>query len=185
MTYVDQSKFFLFVSIFLYSLLLYICLRQKIGGWKIVFLTFFYVYLAGVVLVTLLPIPPRLTSDMALSRESELLNNIIPFATMMRVSHRSLYVASINIGGNILLTVPLGFFIFLFGQRKPFIRACLIGLLFSVCIELAQFLISRFVGFSYRSTDIDDVLLNLVGFILGYVLFKVCRLLVTKLRALL
>ena len=37
-------------------------------------------------------------------------------------------------------------------------------------IELLQFLIGLFIGVQYRSVDIDDVILNMIGFGIGYIL---------------
>ena len=40
-------------------------------------------------------------------------------------------------------------------------------------IELGQYAISAWVGYSYRSTDIDDVILNVLGALIGVAIFVV------------
>lgn len=74
----------------------------------------------------------------------------------------------LNIVGNILAFVPFGILRPLIGQRRhSFYRTITQGFLFSLCIEIAQ-LVSH-VG----SFDVDDILLNTAGIIVGYVLFLI------------
>jgi len=56
------------------------------------------------------------------------------------------------------------------------------GLVLSVLIEIAQFSISLLVGYSYRRADIDDVIANTVGALLGYTIFFVIDAVATRLR---
>lgn len=72
----------------------------------------------------------------------------------------------INIFGNILAFLPFGFFRPIIGRRRhSFIRTLIQGFLFSLIIEIIQ--ISLNVG----SFDVDDIFLNTVGCIIGYILF--------------
>ncbi|MBU5315424.1 VanZ family protein [Clostridium bornimense] len=48
----------------------------------------------------------------------------------------------------------------------------LIGLITSLSIEILQ-LIENILYLGFRSVDIDDVIFNVIGIILGYSLFKV------------
>ncbi len=54
-------------------------------------------------------------------------------------------------------------------------RMALAALLFPLAIELSQLAISLALGYSYRATEIDDVLLNFVGVLSGYGLFVLVR----------
>lgn len=72
--------------------------------------------------------------------------------------------------GNVLLLLPIG----LFGPIAiPWLgrwwRALLLALVISISIELAQLFIPE------RSADVDDVMLNAVGALLGYWLLLVLR----------
>ena len=68
---------------------------------------------------------------------------------------------------NIVMFVPLGFLVPLICRNiKSPIFVAAIGMSFSILIECGQL-------FSYRGTDIDDVILNTVGTLIGYVLYKV------------
>jgi len=56
------------------------------------------------------------------------------------------------------------------------------ALLFPLGIELAQLAVSLALGYSYRVTEIDDVLLNFVGVLLGFAVHLVARRFVTEPR---
>jgi glycopeptide antibiotics resistance protein len=69
--------------------------------------------------------------------------------------------------GNLALLFPFGMYLpLLFPKRNRFFSVLIASLLFSVIIETIQ-LITRF-----RVADIDDVLLNTTGALLGFILFQ-------------
>ena len=111
-------------------------------------------------------------------REQLLLNlNLIPFATIDRYLHflqvqqgALLRHAVINLAGNIVMFVPLGFFLPCF---FPKLRAFLRLLPAAVCLILSIELIQLFSLLG--SCDIDDLLLNLIGIFIGYPLFCLLR----------
>lgn len=73
---------------------------------------------------------------------------------------------------NLLMTVPIGFAIpYLAPMRKKFILplATGTGLLFE-SIELAVKLIT---GTFYHTVDINDVIMNTLGFVIGYMMFAI------------
>jgi glycopeptide antibiotics resistance protein len=77
-----------------------------------------------------------------------------------------------NIGGNILLLMPLGFCTpILFHKFNRFRNVVLLGLFMSICIECIQFveLLSGIV--LWRSVDIDDVVCNVIGAVFGYLIY--------------
>ena len=53
-----------------------------------------------------------------------------------------------------------------------FWRMLVAGLAFSVAIELAQLAVSAGLGYAYRVSDIDDVILNLAGVLTGYAAYR-------------
>ena len=78
-----------------------------------------------------------------------------------------------NIGGNILLLLPLGLLLpILWTNLRNLKKIFLIGLFTSLSIEILQ-LIENILYLGFRSVDIDDVIFNVIGIILGYSLFKV------------
>lgn len=80
--------------------------------------------------------------------------NLIPFQDM-RSDIRGMIL-------NVLLFVPLGLFLYLlFPSFRHYRNIILIGAGTSLCIELLQL-------FTYRATDINDIITNTVGAVLGY-----------------
>jgi glycopeptide antibiotics resistance protein len=72
-------------------------------------------------------------------------------------------------GGNLLLFVPFTLFGPMFWQGLRTWRWPLVaGLGGSVAIELIQLCLSAVVGYPYRQTDVDDIILNTVSAFLGY-----------------
>ncbi|HML69632.1 MAG TPA: VanZ family protein [Clostridia bacterium] len=67
---------------------------------------------------------------------------------------------------NIVLFVPLGFLLpLIWESENGFCKILLAGVLFSLLIECSQLL-------NLRSTDIDDLLLNTLGAVVGFALFR-------------
>ena len=74
-----------------------------------------------------------------------------------------------NLFGNILIFVPYGFFISMAAVRRGFFKTLFLSFGLSLCVETVQ-LFTR-VG----SFDVDDILLNTAGGVLGYILFAICN----------
>lgn len=127
----------------------------------------FFVYLWAVVAQTIFPL--RLDSayidTMRPARSWEGFVNVVPFAFGNDVTVVQIY-------GNILLGVPMGFGL-PFVVRSGLRRVVLAGLILGVGIELLQFVIGLGYGFPYRVVDVNDALLNFVGVIAGYALLMI------------
>lgn len=65
-------------------------------------------------------------------------------------------------------------------KKKSFLKSLAFTVLFSVAIETAQFLIGLKIGYRYRSVDIDDVILNMMGGIIGCGLYRITPVKVRK-----
>lgn len=79
----------------------------------------------------------------------------------------------INFIGNIIIFIPLGFFPPLINAKVRFFKTTLFCFMISFFIEFTQF----FIG---RGTDIDDIWINTLGGILGYIIYKVFNKLLTN-----
>jgi glycopeptide antibiotics resistance protein len=76
-----------------------------------------------------------------------------------------------NIIGNLLLLLPLGIFLpVLFPYFNSFRKVVMFSFSCSVAIEILQFILRSFG--SYRTVDIDDVILNTLGGMLGWMIYK-------------
>ncbi|MFB7642071.1 VanZ family protein [Peribacillus butanolivorans] len=108
--------------------------------------------------------------------------NLIPFHTLYQyffetntnVSDWS-SVSLLNIIANFLLFSPIGFFVPLIWKKCfSFKNVFFLGLTVTCLVEIVQL----FIG---RSTDIDDVMLNTIGVIIGYGIFSLLNLILVKL----
>lgn len=94
--------------------------------------------------------------------------NLIPFLyiTDYEVKREAL----INIIGNVSLFIPTGIILpILYKRLNSFWKVLLTGAGISLCIEVIQLLLPNSV------TDIDDLILNTAGVIIGYAVFSLVR----------
>ena len=90
-------------------------------------------------------------------------SNFTPFKEIFRYSIGSDKFIK-NILGNILLFAPYGFFASYYLKNNKFSTITILTLIVSVTIEVVQYYIGRVF-------DIDDIILNLLGGILGYLIY--------------
>ena len=89
--------------------------------------------------------------------------NFMPFREILRydVGTKAFYK---QVFGNILLFIPLGYFATSYWQIKGLGTITLVSLLSSLTIEVTQ----HYIG---RTFDIDDIILNVVGGIVGFLIY--------------
>lgn len=162
-----------------YAVISYIVFKKKvISKVKYFSCLCLAIYLTGVIAVTLFPIP----IDKRLIQEEISLGyytgryNLIPFKTVMGLIKNSrwgMMTAIRNIAGNIVLLLPLGFLVPLIWNRvSQFKKLIAVGLLSTLSIELIQVLLSVVIGYQYKSFDVDDIILNSIGYIIGVIAYK-------------
>ena len=102
--------------------------------------------------------------------------NLIPFYTLKNYVYTLLYSDSrymqthcfMNLGGNILLFIPAGWlFPKIWPRLRNFLRfiALCVGMIFLVEVVQLFTLLGSF--------DVDDLILNVAGMTLGFILFKI------------
>ncbi|PKM52389.1 MAG: VanZ family protein [Firmicutes bacterium HGW-Firmicutes-7] len=132
---------------------------------RIVCGTLFFLYLFYLAYVLFLS--PSFGRTLGVPREY----NLSPFKTISNyIIYRS-YVNPktliINIIGNIVAFMPMGFFVpILFRNKRTFLKVIIFSALVSLVVELLQY--KLVVG----SFDIDDIILNTVGGAIGYIIFN-------------
>ena len=104
--------------------------------------------------------------------------NLEPFHTIrlfIRVllydpSDYNIRLAVVNLLGNIIMFIPLGYFLpRLWRGLRKWWRTWLATLLIMTAVEIAQF-------FTLRGTcDVDDLILNLLGAAIGYIFFRILK----------
>ncbi|MED4953492.1 VanZ family protein [Paenibacillus macerans] len=90
--------------------------------------------------------------------------NVIPFRTIMEYfTNEAIEFARVlaNIGGNIAIFIPLGMFAAFMAERKPLRLQVLWLLAISLSLEVIQY------ALALGSSDIDDILLNVTGGVIG------------------
>lgn len=112
--------------------------------------------------------------------------NIIPFKDIIffinwGLFHNELTSASKNLFGNIIAFMPFGFIFPLLCPRFiKFKRIIWISFLLPFCVELTQLCGSLALQTVWKFADVDDVILNMTGVILGFLILKLFLKLVTK-----
>ena len=137
----------------------------------------FVLYLGWVAGATLFPVPvrPGVVALEAAGRGVTV--GLTPLASIRDVvRHGTGFAQAWILGGNVLTLAPFGFLLpFAAPRLASWRRMALAALLFPVAIELSQLAVSLALGYSYRVTEVDDVLLNFVGVLSGYALFVLVR----------
>ena len=76
----------------------------------------------------------------------------------------------LNVIGNVAMFIPSGIILpIIYKRLDTFVKVLLTGGGISLCIEIIQ------LPFSVRATDIDDLILNTVGVIIGYGIYALIR----------
>lgn len=98
--------------------------------------------------------------------------NLIPFKVFKQTYH-TIFVDHyldyflINFVGNIIIFMPIGFFVPLLWTKKHImLKTVFLGFAISLLIEISQL-------FLPRRTDIDDLWLNTLGTLIGYLVFYI------------
>lgn len=97
------------------------------------------------------------------------------YENVIEISNGRFEVFCYQVIGNILLFIPLGIGLTLYFSdvQKCFKKTISIVLLVTISIESMQFVFGVLLGYVYRSTDIDDIILNTLGGLIGYwIIFK-------------
>jgi len=137
----------------------------------------FVLYLGWVVGATLFPLPVSAVAVAAESAGRHVEVDLIPLASIRDVLHNASRFAQVWIlGGNVLTLAPFGLLLpFAAPRLATWRRMVVAAFLFPLGIELAQLGVSLALGYSYRVTEVDDVLLNFLGILLGFAAYLLLR----------
>lgn len=126
----------------------------------------FYFSVIFIYSLTLFPFPFYVYPHMERGDAFQLMN-LTPFTTIYSsLTHFNYMVPLRNIVGNILLFMPLGFSIPLRFKVNKFWKVILLGFFISFLVEVIQLFTS------IRSFDVDDLILNTLGAVIGFVLYR-------------
>lgn len=160
----------------LYAPVLSYMIISKIGLYKSFIFSILYFYIVGVITVTLFPLPFE-------KKLYESGMNFIPFSSIIEIftnTNITFWNKFRQLAWNIILFVPLWFLLSLLSQNKSIIKILIISFLCSCSIEFTQWFIWFCINFNYRVIDIDDVILNSFGGLIGYIFYNIINKLVWR-----
>lgn len=144
--------------------------KWEIQGKDVLFInTMMYIYLSFVLYFTLMPI--LISLPFIFNHPYEFMN-LVPFVDVS--SGRGDFIRQVVL--NIVMTIPFGFLLPLVREKKiNLLKVIFYTFLVSLGIEILQPLIN-----GVRSSDITDIITNVTGGIIGYILYLLFKPVVTK-----
>jgi len=154
-----------------------IAVRRRVGPWTALVGLVAIGHIAGVVAVTLFPLPvqPEVIEEHRAAQLAS--NNFIPLASLIDAltagGPRAVVSQSV---GNFIMLIPFAIYApLMFRRLRSFPITLLAGIMFSLIVETTQLAISALLGFTYKIADIDDLILNTAGVAVGYAGFLFLR----------
>lgn len=99
--------------------------------------------------------------------------NLILFKEIKRFwnyrNQLGIFATATNLLGNVLIFLPFGFFMAMASKYRSFLSTVIYSFALSLTIELSQLFMK--VG----CFDVDDLLLNTIGGMMGFVAFSICN----------
>lgn len=137
----------------------YIKLKKKKENIYFIFFFIMFVYLLNVTKLTIFPIYVNILFPNNLNQNV----NFIPFKNIF--CKESIL--------NVVMTIPLGFGIPFISNKNNFKSISIIGMIFGISIEALQYIEALIAkGFTMRYIDINDVIFNFLGTLIGFGLLK-------------
>src|SRR4030095_5164341 len=95
--------------------------------------------------------------------------NFVPFKTILPylLGYKGLIIAGVNLVGNIALLVPIGFLVPFLYRKMTWKKSLVLAVTAGLTIEVLQVVLG--VGIF----DIDDIILNALGVMIGYWVFSI------------
>ncbi len=142
---------------------------------KILFAAVFLLYILLLLYVLFLRGRGNVYSqNLPLSEYMQYAVNVTPFETIkgfwraLKENRINTDIALLNIFGNVALFVPFGFLLPVNALRLRALWKC-------AAVSLAAILAAETIQLFFRvgSFDVDDVILNMIGVLIGYILYKI------------
>ena len=89
--------------------------------------------------------------------------NLVPFTEIMRYQVGSRQF-NLNVIGNIIIFIPFGYFVSSYVKANKLSHILFVSVFTSLTVEFVQ----HYIG---RSFDIDDIILNVMGALLGFLIY--------------
>ena len=168
---------FTFFGIIIFTIIFIINIINLIKNKKkfIVFVRniIFAIYILLLIAVVFFPIPVQDKMLEILKEENPGYKyNFIPFKSIIYIlKSNDFYNSLIQIGGNLCLLIPLGIYVPLVWTKFKKIGLFLLLMFFtSFFIESIQFILGILINYQYRVVDCDDIILNTIGSLFGFLI---------------
>lgn len=150
-------------------------LKGSITLLKFLYWLIFGIYFTCLINLTLFPFPyQKYLIQVMIEDHLGYNHNFIPFKSIVdTIKYGSISIVLKQVGGNVLLFLPLGFALPILFFRITKIKTIILGFTLSLVIELIQATSGVFLSYNYRSCDIDDLILNTIGTIIGLAIYNV------------
>lgn len=132
---------------------------KKVNKLYALFFTLMYVYLCMVIERTQFPIYCLPGMKQTVFQDMQL----VPFINLTSEDIETSFL-------NVFMTIPFGFLL-QFIKRCTWKKTLLISACFGISIELCQFVIALAMGTTHRVVDINDVIFNALGGVIGFGVF--------------
>jgi len=164
---------YMVISLPIYLVMRFIIFKiknQKINWYHEIGLLLFVLFIVGLASQTIIPKFEFGINGFGMVKNGVHKTNLIPFKVLFE-TYTEVFVNDylnyflINFLGNIIMFMPIGFFLpLLWNLSNP--KIIIIGFCSSLFIEICQLFLTR-------GTDIDDLILNTIGVGLGLLVYKI------------
>ncbi len=164
-----ERPFALFLGIVILIPLLIVSIKKKRPTGRKILLILCVMYISLVAAITIFPI----IADPEIMVFTDKTINLQPFSTISELLHDNSDTETVvlQLIGNIVMCIPFGVSLpFIIVHKHKFLYI-LDAVLFPIIIEAVQLLISFIYNSYYRTIDIDDVILNFSGVLVGYLIY--------------
>ncbi|MEG0327812.1 MAG: VanZ family protein [Erysipelothrix sp.] len=150
---------------------IYVRYMKNMNFKQIFWFTSFVIYLFLVIDITIFPIPTsieRIQYNFIIRDGNSVLDsiNLIPNLSLNNILSRNFFL-------NMVMFAPFGFLINVnFIKSSRFKKTFLWSLMFTLSIELTQLILLYFTG-TFKTVDIDDIVSNILGSLIGLLVFSI------------
>lgn len=164
-----------FIWVILFSIVLaYFMYIRKSNKYTFIFVCTRTIYLILLLAITLLPITILSKNELEImhTQYGEYIKyyQLVPFKTILSVGRFNFFRQVIC---NIILFIPLPIIIKINYQKLSNMKVIFVGIISSVVVELIQLIINVVTRYPSHVMDIDDIILNSMGILIGYAIYRI------------
>lgn len=173
-----HKETFIFVYILIFIIAFFVYKIKKQHTYSLSFILLFALYIQFLVKFTILPIMILFEGGIGSMYDiDEPYTQMIPFHFVSE--YQQGFLGLKQIAGNIILLFPMALFVRTMLESRQntsrILKTILVCISISILIEVLQLMIDLVTNYPNRVMDIDDVLLNAVGILLGVLCFELVK----------